>query len=246
MIMNDDILTLYYYQDGLTETERLKIQSALGKDATLRARYEQLCEDLARFDAPNPVAVAADVTARWHDSIDRAARLERQHKQPAGRVLHLPSFAWGTVVAAALVVGIGLGFYLSEHREAEPVIDPRMVVDVPPETRSPSVAFARGLLVHLRESRQELSALPASAAEERAMLIMHMIQQNRLFERAAEQNDADDLARVLRAFEPILMRLAANDMTAEDAEALQAQLAFELNVMLTKLGKNASESTGPI
>jgi hypothetical protein len=42
------------------------------------------------------------------------------------------------------------------------------------------------------------------------------------------------------------MRLAANDMTPEDAEALQAQLAFELNVMLTKLGKNASESTGPI
>jgi DNA-binding FadR family transcriptional regulator len=106
--------------------------------------------------------------------------------------------------------------------------------------------FARGLQVHLRESRQDLSALPADAGEERAMLIMHMIQQNRLFERAAEQNDAGDLARVLRAFEPILMRLAANDMTPEDAEALQAQLAFELNVMLTKLGKSASESTGPI
>jgi hypothetical protein len=244
--MNDDILTLYYYKDGLTEAELLEVRSALGKDAALRARYETLCKDLARFDAPAPVAVTADLAARWHDSIDRAARLERQRKQPAGRVLHIPSFAWGTVVAAALVVGIGLGFYLSGHREGEPVIDPGMVVDVTPETRSPSVAFARGLQVHLRESRQELSALPAGAAEERAMLIMHMIQQNRLFERAAEQNDARDLARVLRAFEPILMRLAANDMTPEDAEALQAQLAFELNVMLTKLGKSTSESTGPI
>jgi hypothetical protein len=246
MIMNDDILTLYYYKDGLTASELLQVQSALEKDAALRARYEQLCKDLATFDAPEPVVVAADVTARWHDSIDRAARLERQRKQPAGRVLHIPSFAWGTVVATALVVGIGLGFYLSGHREPEPAIDPGMVVDVTPETRSPSVAFARGLQVHLRESRQELAALPMDAGEERAMLIMHMIQQNRLFELAAEQNDAGDLARVLRAFEPILMRLAANDMTPEDAEALQAQLAFELNVMLTKLGKTASESTGPI
>jgi len=244
--MNDDILTLYYYKDGLTETELLQVQSALEKDASLRARYEQLCADFARFDAPDTVAVAADVTARWHDSIDRAARIEQQRKQPAGRSLHLPSFAWGSVVAAALVVGIGLGFYLSEQKEQEPVFDPGMIVNVTPEMRSPSVAFARGLQVHLRESRHDLAALPADAGEERAMLIMHMIQQNRLFERAAEQNDAGDLARVLRAFEPILMQLAANDMTPEDAEALQAQLAFELNVMLTKLRKNASESTGPI
>jgi hypothetical protein len=246
MIMNDDILTLYYYKDGLAESELLQVQSALEKDAALRARYEQLCKDLARLDAPDTVSIPADVTARWHDSIDRAARLERQRQQPAGRVLHTPSFAWGTVVTAALVVGIGLGFYLSEHRGPEPPIDPGMVVDVTPEMHSPSVAFARGLQVHLRESRQELAALPPDAGEERAMLIMHMIQQNRLFERAAEQSDAGDLARVLRAFEPILMRLAANDMAPEDAEALQAQLAFELNVMLTKLGKNASESTGPI
>ena len=244
--MNDDILTLYFYKDGLTETVRLRVQSALVKDPSVRARYEQLCKDLACFRAPEPAAVAADMAARWHDSIDRAARIEQQREQPQARALHVPSFAWGTVVAAALVVGIGLGFYLAEQREPEPVIDPEMIVDVIPEMPSPSVAFARGLQVHLQESRRDLAALPADASDERAMLIMHMIQQNRLFERAAEQNDSSDLARVLRAFEPILMRLATNDMTPEDAEALQAQLAFELNVMLTKLGKNASESTGPI
>jgi hypothetical protein len=245
MMMNDDILTLYYYRDGLTEKELLQIREALAKDASLRERYEKLCEDLSHFDAPGSATVAADVAARWHASIDRAARLELQRKQPAGRILHIPSFAWGTVVAAALVVGIGLGFYLSEHRETVP-IDPGMVADVIRETPSPSVSFARGLQMHLRESRQELAALPVDAGEERTVLIMHMIQQNRLFELAAEQNDASELARVLRAFEPILMRLAANDMTPEEADTLQAQLAFELNVMLTKLGKNASESTGPI
>jgi hypothetical protein len=243
--MNDDLLTLYYYKDGLTEAELREVQSALEKDPALRARYERLCHDLAQFDAEDTVAVAADVTARWHDSIDRAARIERQRERPAGHLLH-PSFAWGTGVAAALAIGIGLGFYLSGQRQPEQVIDPGMVVDLVPETRSPSIAFARGLQVHLQESRQELAALPVDASEERAMLIMHMIQQNRLFERAAEQNDASDLARVLRAFEPILMRLAMNELPPGDTEALQAQLAFELNVTLTRLEKNASESTGPI
>jgi hypothetical protein len=84
------------------------------------------------------------------------------------------------------------------------------------------------------------------AQRERAVLIMQMIQQNRMFERAAEQNDSADLARVLRAFEFVLVRLAADDITAEDAEALQSQLAFELDVMLTKLRRNASDVTGPI
>jgi hypothetical protein len=246
MMMNDDILTLYYYKDGLTGKELQRIRSALENDASLRARYERLCADLAGFDASEAAPVPTDVTARWHDVIDRAARTERQRKQPAGPVLHIPSFAWGTAVAAVLVVGIGMGFYLSEHRKPQPVIDPGLIVDVTPETRSLSVAFARGLQAHLQESRQDLAALPADAGAERAMLITQMIQQNRLFERAAEQNGASELARVLRAFEPILMQLAANDTTPEGAEALQSQLAFELNVMLTKLARNASQSTGPI
>jgi DNA-binding FadR family transcriptional regulator len=75
------------------------------------------------------------------------------------------------------------------------------------------------------------------------MLILQIIEQNRLFERAAEQNNSQSLARVLRAFEPILLRLAADDIAPEDAEALRAQLAFELNVMLTKLSRDTSKET---
>jgi hypothetical protein len=46
---------------------------------------------------------------------------------------------------------------------------------------------------------------------------------------------------VLRAFEPILLQLSEQDIAPEDAEALRAQLAFELQVMLTKLSRDASE-----
>ncbi len=62
-------------------------------------------------------------------------------------------------------------------------------------------------------------------------------------ETVAERNDAPELARVLRAFEPILLQLAATDVAPEDAEALRAKLAFELNVMLTKLARVSSNET---
>jgi hypothetical protein len=247
MIMNDDILILYYYKDGLTEAERSQVRKRLQEDAGLRARYEELGRDLARFDAPEPAPVPFDMKARWHDSIDRAARLERQRVKAPGRGFHFPSFAWGGGLAVALVAGIAIGFYLqSLDRAPVAVVDTGPSETELPDASPPLDAFERGLRVYLRESRRELAELPATENSERAMLIMQMIQQNRMFERAAVQNDSEDLARVLRAFEPILIQLASDDITAEDAAALQSQLAFELNVMLTKLGRNVSDVTGPI
>jgi hypothetical protein len=108
------------------------------------------------------------------------------------------------------------------------------------------VAFERGLEMHLEQSRQQIVGLPADADQQRASLIMRMVQENRLFESAADRNGAQDLARVLRAFEPILLRLAADDVSPAEARALQAQLTFELNVMLTKLGRNVSDGTDTI
>jgi hypothetical protein len=55
------------------------------------------------------------------------------------------------------------------------------------------------------------------------------------------QNNAPNLARVLRAFEPILLQLASDDIAPQDMEALRKQLAFELKVMLTKLESAPSE-----
>jgi hypothetical protein len=243
--MNDDDLILYYYDDGLSDAERRRIRDALESDASLRERYERLRADLAAFDAPHAAAVAPDMTARWHDAIDRAARLERQSaREPERRAFHFLSFAWGSAVAATLV--LGLGFYLSRDRVTEPVPGSLVADSGPVASRPAQGAFERGLQVHLQEARQELVGLPADAEEQRAMMIMRMVQENRLFEAAAKHNGAEDLARVLRAFEPILMRLAANDIEPAEARALEAQLAFELNVMLTKLGRDVSEKPDTI
>ena len=97
--------------------------------------------------------------------------------------------------------------------------------------------------MHFRDTYDELATMPMESAADRTQLILQIIDQNRLFERTAEQNNSQNVARVLRAFEPILLRLAADDIAPEDAEALRAQLAFELNVMLTKLSREPSNET---
>ncbi len=239
--MNDDTLTLYYYDDGLTEAERREVENALQTDELLKARYETLCRQLQSLSDVADVRATPDMHARWHDSIERAAKLERQRRTPS-RGLHWPSFAWGSAIAATLVVGMAIGFWLGNG--GTPDVMPQDVPVYTATTRGDtSNAFTRGLKVHLQQSQLDLARMPTDLAAERQMLIMSIVQQNRLFERSAERYESDDLARVLRAFEPILLRLAADDITPEEAQKLQAQLAFELNVMLTKLNTIASNDT---
>ncbi|MGA8203847.1 MAG: hypothetical protein WB812_04965, partial [Woeseiaceae bacterium] len=110
-------------------------------------------------------------------------------------------------------------------------------------TRADPAVFVRGVHTYLLETRHELATLPADADGTRSLLIADIVQQNRMFERAAERSDEQDVARVLRAFEPILLRLASDDIAPDDAESLRRQLSFELNVMLTKLSSRTSKAT---
>ena len=232
--MNDNLLILYYYDDGLSEDERSAIATALERDATLAARYaalERELDGISAEDAPVP----HNVTARLHDTIERAARIDRTRDQAPRRPFHLPSFVWGTAVTAALIAGIAIGVLLPDRNGVDA---PQTVTALNPGS---ATAFTRGLQVHLRESQADIASLPFDDEAERTLLLLQMIQQNRIFERAAEQNGADDLARVLRAFEPILARLADENVSVEDAEALRAKLAFELNVMLTKMTRDESD-----
>ena len=228
--MNEDTLILYYYDDGLSERERREVESAIGSDAAVAAKYEQLCRELNGLADAGVTTVPAHTVERWHDAIDRAARQSHQAAQVAGQRSFNPfSFAWGAALAAALVIGISLSM-----TRMGPIIEAPVTA---------SSAFTRGVQVHFRDTYGQLATMPVDSAADRNELVLQIIEQNRFFERAAEQNDAQDLARVLRAFEPVLVRLAAEDLPLEDAEALRAQLAFELNVMLTKLSRDTSNET---
>ena len=238
--MNDDILILYFYDDGLSPEERKDVARALQSDSALAGRYRRLCDELSGLREPAEDPLSADLAARLHDTIERAANLERGRspKPP----MQFASFFWGAAVTAALAVGIGIGVWFGGESGPDGSAQPGMIA----ETSASPDAFVRSVQVHFRDSRAGLADLSSVSAADRMILVASLIEQNRLYARAAEQNDADDLARVLRAFEPILVDLAAEDIAPTEAEALRAQLAFELDVMLTKLTREPSDGTDSI
>lgn len=198
-------------------------------------------EELVAAHAADEHVPPAHVVQRWHDAIDAAAALERQRERPAPAHWHPGSFFWGVAVTAALAIGIGIGIRLADDGAPQGTpVDPDLFASNPQVVAVPA-AFTRGLQAHLRQSQQQISNLAPDA--DRTALVLQLIGQNRMYELAADANGAPGLARVLRAFEPILLQLAATDIAPEDAEALRAQLAFELNVMLTKLAREASDDT---
>ena len=44
--MNEETLICYYYGDGLSDTERRTVESALATDAELATQYASLCREL--------------------------------------------------------------------------------------------------------------------------------------------------------------------------------------------------------
>lgn len=173
---------------------------------------------------------------QWHSAINDAAALERGRADKPAKKWHPNSFFWGMAVSAGVALGVAVGFSISTN-DATPIV-PQLATTQNQPNLIPA-AFTRGLTVHLRDSKKQLADLEVDT--DSALLVLQLIEQNRLFENAADQNNAPNLARVLRAFEPILLRLAATDIAPEDAEALRAQLSFELNVMLTKLARESSD-----
>jgi len=242
--MNDEQLILYYYADGLSRAERRRIEAELAADPALRRRYEALRRDLDAIEDP-PAPAPAHLVRRWQDSIDRAARREQQPARPAPWRLHPASFALGGALAGALALGIGIGLFVADRDDVTaPVAVPPVAVEPAGPVSGPD-AFFRGLEVHFQQSRQDLDELPVEDDAARRQLILHIVRQNRLFAREALDSQSPELARVLRAFEPVLLELAADDLAPADARRLQDKLAFELNVMLTKMNRppsNRSES----
>lgn len=239
--MNDDKLTLYYYKDGLSKDERLEVTNALAADAELAERYRRLCDALSRIDDAEAEVLPADMLQRFHNTIDSAAKLERGHAERPAQAMHFWSFFWGAAVTAALAIGVGIGVWFGSEDTPSPDITGPTMVDATPANNVVPVVFQRSAQNFLRESGHQIAKLPIDAEADRLMLIVRLIEQNRMFEKAATNNNSEDLARVLRAFEPILVELASAETSPERAEALRAKLAFELNVMLTKLSRDTSD-----
>ena len=175
------------------------------------------------------VTPPTDAVARWHAALDTAATLERQRREPgrSGR-----RGFWGAAVTGAVIVGV----YLAAPPGPEVAPTPQPAVATVADT-----TFARGLQVHLVDSRARLARF--DAATDTDALIADLVAENRLYAAAAERQGAVRLARVLRAFDAVLLQLSDIDGDPEAAAALLEQMLFELDVVLTKLARDASTST---
>lgn len=242
-MINEETLTLYYFDDGLDEARRREVAGALRTDRVLAARFDALKTRLDALRNPGDIPAPEHLQHQWHDLVSREAQLERQKAAtPTGR---FPWLGLGAAFASVLALGIAIGVWMPR---SETLTSPQIVTTenpVLPTTQTASSmatanSFERGMQVYLQESQDELASLGNRTDDEQSALILNIIMQNRLFEQAAEKQQSPEIARLMRAVEPVLLRLAAGETTPEDAAALRRQLTFELNAVLTKLQQPTS------
>jgi hypothetical protein len=224
MISDDDLL-LYYYRDGLEATQRARIGTALAEQPELARRLHRLVAQLDTVADMPEVPVPPHIQQRWENALGRLAPAKSKPRPFA--VFHWQAAA-AAIVAVALLVTVQL---LLRSPQEQPIADATPLQS----------AYERGLRWHLASTEQGLAELNGAQPEERARLIATIVEQNRMYALAAERANEPQLARVLRAFTPILESLAVEpgDASASDV----AQLSFELRVMQARL--KAETGTSP-
>lgn len=226
MISDDDLL-LFHWQDGLDDTRRREIADALARDAELGARYARLVADLARFGHVPEPPVDAVRQARWARAIRDDA--SKQRARPT----------WFVPLALAAGVGalaiVGPQWRTPEVKPPTSISTPIAAAQVADEAR-----VARSVRVHLAEAGAGLSSWSEQADDAtRRALVQRWIDDQRALAQAADAAGDAQLARTLRAFEPLLRDLANDAPAASYAE--REQLAFEWSVMQTKLAASPSK-----
>lgn len=230
--MNDESLLFYHYGDGLTASERALVEAELRRDPALAQRYQELRAELALFPTPGPVRASEGARRRWANELDRLAAGDAR---PAPR----PRVRLGWQLAggfALLLLGAVTGLRITQLKPPEQHIEiaEHVEVDLRP--------LVRAVQAHLDLTGTRLAQLPGADLTGRRALLTDIIEQNRLYQRSAEHQNADKLARVLRAIEPVLISLGNDEEDPEAFDASLRQLEFELTVMQTKLAKDPSKA----
>jgi len=234
-MITDDELLLYYYRDGLDAAERARIGAALAAEPELAQRLYKLVARLDAVAAMPEVDVPAGIQQRWMAAIDAAAAREKV----AAPVATQNRFTTSKWLAAAAVVLVALGLVVQLDRQPRP-----LEAHAPPAPLSaahaPGSAYERGLQTHLASTERQLASLESASPEDRARLVQSIIDQNRIYALAADKAGEPQLARVLRAFSPVLESVAQgnNQETADNV----SQLAFELRAIQ---GRLAASSASP-
>jgi hypothetical protein len=251
-MISDDELLLYYYRDGLDAAERARIGTALAQQPELAQRLHRLVAQLDTVAETPEVPVPPHIEQRWQSALARAAAAAQDDFVAAAATTGSrirTAFRWQTLALAATVAALAV--LVTIQVSMQPREDrTRARIDVPPPAAQvatvetpEAAAYERGLKWHLANTEQRLASLDSVKPEERARLIEAILEQNRMYALAAERANEPDLARVLRAFTPILETLQAErrDAAASDID----QLNFELRVVQARLQATAQPPTKP-
>ena len=236
MITDGDLL-LYHYRDGLDAAERARIGAAISNDPQLAQRLQGLVARLDAAAAMPEAPVPEAVQQRWQAALEREA--QNDEKRDAARVPRAGRFfsnlQWSAAAAAAAAIA-ALAVVVTLQLTSRPS------APLPAEVAAPTEASAyeRGLKFHLASTERQLAGLDSATPEERARLIETIVSQNRIYALAAERAGEPQLARVLRAFAPILEGLSHE---GGDNTANIAQLSFELRVMQGRLSADAGATS---
>lgn len=231
-MIDDDELLLYRLGE---HPDPARIRAALAADPELAARDRALAADLAQLGDWTPPGPDAAQQARWQAAVVDAAeagyRTGSDSRAAAARQRARRRRPWALALAASLL--LALSFQLGRQTASLPT---PMLATAP--VPAPAEADTRSAWSHLAATRTALAELPA--ASDRAARVAALIAHNRLQVEAAERAGDPELARVLRAFEPVLQQLAR---TAPEADAgVRAQLDFEARALQTKLRATPSNS----
>jgi hypothetical protein len=237
MISDDDLL-LYYYRDGLDAAERARIGTALAEQPQLAQRLHRLVAQLDTVAEMPEVPVPPHIEQRWQSALARAAAAATPAATTGSKFR--TAFRWPAVALAATVAVIAVLVTIQVSMQSRSDRVDQQVAQTPPVGEPEVSSYERGLRWHLASTEQRLASLDSAKPEERAQLIQAIIEQNRLYALAAERANEPQLARVLRAFTPILQSLETEHRDADASDL--AQLNFELRVMQARLKAAAEPS----
>lgn len=230
--IGDDELTLYFYDDGLLPARRAELTQRLRSDLDLARRYQQLRAELATLPPPAQRQPSPVAQARWK------LRLDQRAAAPAAA--HAPHWRLAFAGATLVLLGVAVGTRLVEAPSvAAPAPAPSVAAAAEGADAAP--ALSRGLSSYLGDARLVLADLPVDDPQRRRQLVAEVIEQNRMYARAAQAQGDERLARVLRAFEPVLLALAEPPSAAEGDLGARSQIDFELGILQTKLARSPSK-----
>ncbi len=207
-MISDDELLLYYYRDGLDPADRRASAQRSASNPSLPSDCIAWLRGSTRPHRCPKFPCRTHVRQRWQAALERAAH-GNATRATSTRHRFFATPHWQTAAAAVAVLALVLTVQLTMQSSPNGKVEE----SAPPSTgtvasTNEATAYERGLRWHLASTERQLTTLESATPDERARLIETIIAQNRMYALAAERAGEPQLARVLRAFAPILESLA--------------------------------------